>query len=1010
MNRFTTMVLVAFASAATSLAQSPSVTFLGMDTTTLGNWRGVYGQDGFVLPDYSLNAPPYTGFGTIEINQRLLDIWSCSANHTCDPRQPNKQPYSYTSAERVESYYYNRMYDDFQLSTNDGATHRIALYFCDYEFYGRQVQVVAHNTSTGATLDTRLLSNYSGGVYLIYNYTGAVDFEVIDNITPTTDLIPNGTISGFFWGGSGGPPSPTPSGPVVNFNPLGIQSGAILSGTVQIQVSLDDGPGVSSVQLQLDGQNLGAPMYYFVTDILAQPVNLPFNYSWDTTTATNCTHTITAIASDANGYQAASPPLSITVSNGAPNCGGTPTPAAAPIFNPTGGTYSTAQQVSLSTTTSGASIRYTIDGSMPTETHGTLYNTTTPINVGSNTTINAIAYMGGIPDSTVSTAVYTINTGGGGGGGGSSTLALVQSNASATSSPGSSSQSVSFSASVASGDTLFVFAQYYNPAVTASASDTCGDQFTQITGSPVTVSSGTAHWFIAKSANGGTCTVTVSYSSSTSYGGVAIFEVSGLGGTAVALDRTGSGTGNGGLATATITPTQANSFAIAQLWSGGGGAAALGAPWTSQERVRFSTLYQSNIAGWRILNSTAPVQLAANVGGGPWIAMIANFYASGGPPPSQVATPTFSPAAGSYTTPVSIGTITGGATIRYTTDGTIPTETHGTVYSTPISLASTTTIMAIAYEAGFTDSAVASATYTVGGGTVATPTFLLPPGPYTQPVGISTTTLGATIRYTTDGTTPTETHGTVYSTAITLTATTTIKAIAYEAGFTDSAVASGTFTVGSSGFNAALVQSWATGSSFPGSSNLSTAFQSPVASGNTIFVLAQYYSPAVTATASDNCNDTFTQISGSPVAFTSPGANGTAHWFIARNVTGGACTVKVTFSSPTNYGGVAVFEVSGLGGLSATLDQYASGTGTGSLASASITPTQANSFAIAQVWSDGGGGFSLGNGWTTQERTRFSTIYQSNMAGWQVLSSTAPVSLAAGVGGGPWIAMIANFY
>jgi hypothetical protein len=184
-------------------------------------------------------------------------------------------------------------------------------------------------------------------------------------------------------------------------------------------------------------------------------------------------------------------------------------------------------------------------------------------------------------------------------------------------------------------------------------------------------------------------------------------------------------------------------------------------------------------------------------------------------------------------------------------------------------------------------------------------------------------------------------------------------------------------------------------------------FQSAVASGNTIFVFAQYYNAAVTATASDNCNDTFTQLSGSPAVSAS---TGTAHWFVAKNVTGGACTVTVTYSSPTSYGGVAAFEVSGLGGLNATLDQYASGAGNGTLASTSITPAHANSFAIAQVWSDGGGGVSLGSGWTTQERTRFSTLYQSKLAGWQVLSTTAPVSISAPLGGGPWIAMLANFY
>jgi hypothetical protein len=49
----------------------------------------------------------------------------------------------------------------------------------------------------------------------------------------------------------------------------------------------------------------------------------------------------------------------------------------------------------------------------------------------------------------------------------------------------------------------------------------------------------------------------------------------------------------------------------------------------------------------------------------------------------MVATPTFNPVAGTYTTaqPVAINITTSGATIRYTTDGRTPSETTGTIYS-----------------------------------------------------------------------------------------------------------------------------------------------------------------------------------------------------------------------------------------------------------------------------------------------------------------------------------------
>jgi len=83
--------------------------------------------------------------------------------------------------------------------------------------------------------------------------------------------------------------------------------------------------------------------------------------------------------------------------------------------------------------------------------------------------------------------------------------------------------------------------------------------------------------------------------------------------------------------------------------------------------------------------------------------------------PGTVATPTFSVPGGTYTSTqsVSIGTTTSGASIRYTTNGTPPSETVGTPYSGSVTVSASETLMAIAYETGFTDSAVASASYII---------------------------------------------------------------------------------------------------------------------------------------------------------------------------------------------------------------------------------------------------------------------------------------------------------
>lgn len=89
---------------------------------------------------------------------------------------------------------------------------------------------------------------------------------------------------------------------------------------------------------------------------------------------------------------------------------GTALPVAAPTFTPGAGTYTSTQTVAIKSATPGAAIRYTTNGTTPTSTTGTLY--TGPVTVSASTTLKAIAYEGGLSDSALSTAVYTISSGG----------------------------------------------------------------------------------------------------------------------------------------------------------------------------------------------------------------------------------------------------------------------------------------------------------------------------------------------------------------------------------------------------------------------------------------------------------------------------------------------------------------------------------------------------------------------------------------------------------------------
>jgi hypothetical protein len=80
-----------------------------------------------------------------------------------------------------------------------------------------------------------------------------------------------------------------------------------------------------------------------------------------------------------------------------------------PTANIPSGTYDTVQNVTLSTTTIGASIYYTLNGTTPT-TNSTLYEN--PIAITETATLKAIAVKSGMNDSGIYTAYYTVlNTG-----------------------------------------------------------------------------------------------------------------------------------------------------------------------------------------------------------------------------------------------------------------------------------------------------------------------------------------------------------------------------------------------------------------------------------------------------------------------------------------------------------------------------------------------------------------------------------------------------------------------
>jgi len=150
------------------------------------------------------------------------------------------------------------------MNFTDRAFHPVALYALDWDSLGRSETIQILDANTNAVLDTRTISNFSNGVYLIWNLYGNV------TITVTTTNTANAAISGVFFG------EVTASGSGTNPN----SAGSTPSGTVSF-VTLD-----STTQGNWQGV-YGADGYFVADDSENMPtcatfdMQNQFNYVWD---------------------------------------------------------------------------------------------------------------------------------------------------------------------------------------------------------------------------------------------------------------------------------------------------------------------------------------------------------------------------------------------------------------------------------------------------------------------------------------------------------------------------------------------------------------------------------------------------------------------------------------------------------------------------------------------------------------------------------------------------------
>jgi len=173
-----------------------SAVFVKTDTTTQGSWKSVYGSQGANVIGDSASYPSYV---TVAPSANATYLWAAS---TIDVRAPLKLS---STTVRVAGCWYSSGVFTIDLNFTDGQTHQVALYALDFDSSNRRSEKIDILGANGALLDSRPMSSFLGGQYLVWNLSGHVIVRVT-NTTPASNAV----ISGLFFGPGSVVPPPSP--------------------------------------------------------------------------------------------------------------------------------------------------------------------------------------------------------------------------------------------------------------------------------------------------------------------------------------------------------------------------------------------------------------------------------------------------------------------------------------------------------------------------------------------------------------------------------------------------------------------------------------------------------------------------------------------------------------------------------------------------------------------------------------------------------------------------------
>lgn len=160
-----------------------SATFLKTDTNAAGTWKGVYGSEGYIIVG---NSSSNASYATLAPVGKSDWTWIASSAETRCLQKAG------TATDRIAASWESPTSFTINVNLTDAKTHRLALYFLDWDRNGRVQTVEVLDTATGAILNSQSLSSFTEGKYLVWDIKGNVQVR----LTRVTGY--NATVQGVF--------------------------------------------------------------------------------------------------------------------------------------------------------------------------------------------------------------------------------------------------------------------------------------------------------------------------------------------------------------------------------------------------------------------------------------------------------------------------------------------------------------------------------------------------------------------------------------------------------------------------------------------------------------------------------------------------------------------------------------------------------------------------------------------------------------------------------------------